>query len=122
MLSQPLRLLQVIGPKLLNPSTLLQILRIIARSKFSASSDFSSINAELYSLAVYEQHRREGIAAELYDNLCDQFEKMKVQKFIIVVGGNLKKAQKFYKASGAKISGILNQGTNKSSLVFVHNI
>lgn len=75
--------------------------------------------AELLSLAVDPDHRREGIAERLYRQLQQEFQHRGCPRFRIVVGDSLVPAHRFYRTMGARPEAavILHRGAKSTIYV-----
>ena len=67
------------------------------------------LNAELYAICVLEPYQGSHSADHLYEGLCCYFKKLEIDAFMIVVGANLQRAQRFYTKRGAIPIGVLNR-------------
>jgi ribosomal protein S18 acetylase RimI-like enzyme len=87
-------------------TTLKLLLRPQKLKKFLETKNYTEkkdeIEAELLSIAVDLNYRGQGVAKKLYLELCKYFSNKGVTKFKIIVGENLREAQKFYIKMGAK--------------------
>jgi ribosomal protein S18 acetylase RimI-like enzyme len=79
-------------------------------------------NSELISIVVKQDCRNKGIAKALYKSLIHFFKEKKVKKFKILVGSNLKEAQKFYEKMGAEKKGDIEIHKGMKSFLYIHNI
>ncbi len=78
--------------------------------------------AELLSIAVAEDRRGSGIAAELYRQLCHEFERRGTPAFRIVVGAGLGPARRFYAKMGAREVRTVNVHRGEESLILVQQL
>jgi ribosomal protein S18 acetylase RimI-like enzyme len=76
--------------------------------------------AELVSLAVDPQFRRQGIARELYEALVEQFRQRGIMRFRIMVGRSQAAAAEFYKRMGARQVSQLEVHRHQATFAFVH--
>jgi len=91
-----LTLFKVLLKLVLNPRNFMKFLET---KRYSDMKD--NIKAELLGIAVDEKYRGQGIAQDLYKELCKYFKNRGFGKFKIVVGEGLVRAQKFYEKMGA---------------------
>ena len=121
LLLSPSALFSICMAILRNPKAILKIFEIFTYS-FSSKRKKSLPRAELLSLCVDQKGRGRGLSALLYNELCLLFEKMGVSSFVIVVGGELEIANKFYSRMGAKIAGETEVHSTQQSNVYVHHL
>jgi len=79
-------------------------------------------NSELISIVVKQNCRNKGIAKALYESLIHFFKEKKVKKFKILVGSNLKEAQRFYEKMGAEKIDEIEIHKGMKSFLYIHNI
>ena len=77
--------------------------------------------AELLTICVNSNYRRQGVAVELYQNLSNYFKSKSISKFIIIVGQSLK-ANLFYLNQGAKITDTLQVHKQENSNLFIQKL
>ena len=122
LLKKPLRLARAVLPSLLRKSTVAKLFSLLTRNIGKNAAKINKFDAELYSICVLEQYHGSNVANDLYKELCDYFTSLKIDAFMIVVGAELKRAQRFYKKQGAFPTGSLEQGYGKRSIIFKHII
>ena len=63
---------------------------------YAKKSDIDNVEAELVSIAVHEDYRRQGIARDLFNKLVDFFKQSDIHSFKVMVDKNNPMANKFY--------------------------
>jgi ribosomal protein S18 acetylase RimI-like enzyme len=106
-----------ITPHLFNISKVKKIIEIISYSN-NEKSEKHFPKTELLSLVVKEKSRRTGVAKVLFDELTSQFKKKGQSDFKIMVGEELKGAQRFYERMGAKKIGGIEGHQGKGSIIY----
>jgi len=86
------------------------------------SSEGAFPASELLSLAVKGDYRREGVARKLVQALIESFRKDCVDEFKIVVGKELREAQRFYERIGAVRNGSLEVHKGAESYIYIMEI
>ena len=104
LVSRPLWLLWALAPCVLHLSKLWRIFEILRQGKNRATdaTTFCLPRHELFSIAVAPQYRGKGIGETLYHKLCMHFCSRGIIAFRILVGKELKAANRFYQRMGAK--------------------
>tara|TARA_Y100000389_G_scaffold167531_1_gene172758 strand:- start:5303 stop:5890 length:588 start_codon:yes stop_codon:yes gene_type:complete len=77
--------------------------------------------AELLTICVHQDYRREGVAIDLYKKLLNFFKSKSITEFVIIVGQTLK-ANSFYTSQGAKLADVLQVHTNINSNLYTQKI
>jgi len=103
--------------------TPMKILKFFESYKYASLEPIKiTTNSELISIVVKQGCRNKGIAKALYKSLIHFFKEKKVKKFKILVGSNLKEAQKFYEKMGAEKIGEIEIHKGMKSFLYIHNI
>jgi ribosomal protein S18 acetylase RimI-like enzyme len=103
--------------------TPMKILNFFESYKYASLEPIKiTTNSELISIVVKRGCRNKGIAKALYKSLIHFFKEKKVKKFKILVGSNLKEAQKFYEKMGAEKIGEIEIHKGMKSFLYIHNI
>lgn len=90
---------------------------------YASSKKFKvTTNSELISIAVKQELRGKGIAKILYKSLVDFLKEKNINVFKIMVGSNLKEANKFYEKMGAKKILEVEIHKGSKSYLYLHNI
>jgi len=101
----------------------MKILNFFESYKYASSEHFKvATNSELISIVVRQECRSKGIAKALYKSLVYFFKEKKVKKFKILVGSNLKEAQKFYEKMGAEKIDEIEIHKGIKSFLYIQNI
>jgi len=101
----------------------MKILNFFESYKYASSEHFKvATNSELISIVVRQECRGKGIAKALYKSLVYFFKEKKVKKFKILVGSNLKEAQKFYEKMGAVKVDEMEIHKGIKSLLYIQNV
>lgn len=81
-----------------------KIIKKILETRHYSDKKFSITvpETELLSIAVTEEFRGQGVSAELFKQLAEEFKKKGKNKFKIIVGNNLIGAKKFYQKMGCE--------------------
>ena len=116
MMRHPLDLLVALFPVIISLRKLTRILNIMIHMSGEERAKYPK--AELLTICVCEDHRRQGVAERLYKELSRYFKESHISKFVIVVGQSLD-ANAFYKKQGANISGevCVHSGTNSNLFI-----
>jgi len=77
--------------------------------------------AELLTICVQQDYRRQGIAIDLYQKLSLYFQSSSISEFIIIVGQSLE-ANSFYINQGADLVGELQVHQGVNSNIFIQKI
>ena len=97
--------------------------RFLETYRYSLTSkNFLNLEAELLSIVVHPNYRGGGVAKNLYISLVQFFKERNIHKFKIIVGRNLKRAQKFYEKMGAIRIGEFELHKGMKSLVYVQEV
>ena len=99
-----------------------KILELLFRSSSGKKSHSVLTHFELLSIAVSADFRGQGIAQELYKELCDYCSDNGIDAFNIVVGDKLAPAHRFYLACGAKPVDKVQIHAGENSTVYVQDI
>jgi ribosomal protein S18 acetylase RimI-like enzyme len=87
-------------PAMLNPRKLWKIIELLCFAKKQKPVS-STLEAELFSIAVIDSARGSGLAQKLYNSLGERFFQDGESAFCMVVGENLSQAHRFYNKMGA---------------------
>jgi GNAT superfamily N-acetyltransferase len=101
---------------------LVELVRYPQRTEQAQQGQQTLPPAELLSLAVVEDHRRQGLARALYAQLIETFRQQGVASFRILVGGNLATARRFYAAQGATEAATLELHAGEQTIVFEQSL
>ena len=111
-------LLKVLLKLVINPKRFFRFLETYHYT--NTKKDLTLPAAELLSIAVHPLYRKQKIATNLYKALVEYMKKNRVNKFKIVVGENLKGAQKFYEKMGAKKVKDFELHKGQKSWIYIH--
>jgi ribosomal protein S18 acetylase RimI-like enzyme len=103
-------------------SKIRKILELLFRPNPENDTSSSLIHYELLSIAINSDFRGQGIAQDLYKELCAYYRDNGVAAFKIVVGGKLAPAHRFYLACGAKPVDKVQVHTGEDSTVYVQEL
>lgn len=78
--------------------------------------------AELLSIVVDEAYRGKGISPRLFNKLIEEFKKVGIEKFKVVVGSNLLPACRFYEKMGGVFHSEIEVHKGERSRVYVWEI
>jgi len=92
------RLVFVLLPKVFNIAVIKKILETEKYSKNNLENPVPS--AELLSMAVREGFQGKGVANQLFEKLCIEFQNKGINEFKIIAGNKLLKANRFYLKMG----------------------
>ncbi len=104
---------------LLKPS---KMRKFFETASYSFSSKYENIPAELLSIVVIPEYRGKNISKQLYKQIMFLFKEKGIREFKIIVGTNLKTAQKFYEKMGARKLGNFELHKGKKSIIYVHRL
>ena len=119
MLYYPLDLLLVLLTIIFDIKKIKKIVEILIYMSGNKRNKYPK--AELLTICVDLDHRRQGVAVELYQSLSNYFKSKSISKFVIIVGQSLK-ANLFYLNQGAKIIDTLQVHANVNSNLFVQKL
>jgi GNAT superfamily N-acetyltransferase len=110
-----------LAPSLIYPRRFLKIIEILL---YSVQRDHKAVlpKHELLSIVVCPEYRGKRVAQGLYMKLANYFRKNGANSFAIIVGDELKIAQRFYTAQGAKAVSKISVHKNVSSIVFLQDL
>jgi ribosomal protein S18 acetylase RimI-like enzyme len=108
-------------PVIANPKALKNIIDILISSLLKNKKSPNS-NAELFSIVVTSDEKKKGYGQSLFNELKEWFVKKGASSFIIMVGKDLKYAQKFYENMGAIPEGKIELHKNDISIIYRQNI
>ena len=105
-------------PKAIDLNTLKKIFETL---KYSKKNEINILlpKAELLSIAVKEDYQRKGVAKQLFKALVNEFHKMGINEFRIVVGSSLFKAKNFYQKMGCIKVGEFELHKGEKSEIYV---
>ena len=115
------RLIFSLAPSLIYPRRFLKIIEILL---YSLQRNDKAVlpKHELLSIVVCPEYRGSRVAQGLYMRLANYFKKNGATSFAITVGDELKIAQRFYTAQGAKAVSKISVHKNASSTVFLQDL
>ncbi len=119
MLKHPIDLIFSLLPVVFNFKKIINIINIL--KYISGTKRKKYPKAELLSICVHPEYRKQGIGIELYQKLLKYFESNSVKEFVIIVGQSLE-ANYFYKKQGAKIIGEIKVHENNNSNIFIQKV
>jgi hypothetical protein len=114
-------LILALFPVIINPKALKNIIDILFSSLLKNKKSPNS-KAELFSIVVINDEKKKGYGKSLYNELKEWFVKKGANSFIIMVGKDLKYAQKFYENMGAISEGKIELHKNDVSIIYRQNI
>lgn len=106
-----------LGLRLLSPARMGRVIDIL---RYDGVDGFSDIPAELFSIAVDPSGRGQGVAPRLYNALVAFFTTRGIDRFRIIVGGDLAAAHGFYLKMGAEVAGEITLHAGEVSTVYIH--
>ncbi len=106
----------------LNPIKLKKLFETYKYSSEDKKSYPFNLNAELLSIVVSPNHRGKGIAPILYKELIKSFKEKNIKEFKIVVGAQLKEAQKFYEKMGAEKVAEFELHKGEKSFIYIQKV
>ncbi len=110
----------ILLPKFFSSSNIAKIIDLLIYS--GASGERNEVpSAELLSMVVEERFRGRGVAQKLFTELVNEFRKMGIETFKIVVGDSLIPAQRFYEKMGARRSHKIELHKGVISWVYIFN-
>tara|TARA_A100001011_G_scaffold400649_1_gene517144 strand:- start:250 stop:828 length:579 start_codon:yes stop_codon:yes gene_type:complete len=104
-----------------SPSKMHKVLELLLNS-FLKNKTTNLPNHELLSIVVNPAFQGEGCAEILFNRLCDYFKKKNVKSFKIIVGGNLTRANAFYKKMGAMSIKTIQVHKGVDSTIYIKQI
>ncbi len=119
MIYYPLELFLTLIPVAIDLKKIKKILNIFNHMSGAERAGYPS--AELLTMCVHKDFRRQGVAENLYLGLVRYCQSKSISEFVIIVGQSLD-ANKFYKNQGAKVSGELQVHNGINSNVFIHKV
>lgn len=119
MIYYPIELFLALLPVILNFKKIKKIINILNHMSGSERANYPS--AELLTICVHKNYRRQGVANDLYSKLCGYFCSEMISEFVIIVGQSLE-ANVFYKNKGATISGEIQVHKGTNSNVFIQRV
>lgn len=121
MLRQFPRLCLALFPSLINPVKLYKIIELICFGK-TKQLGHSIPHAELFSIAVIDGERGQGLAQKLYKLLAQNFSIQGESAFCIVVGNSLNRAHGFYTKMGAQPLVVVNIHKGQPSTIYKQHL
>ena len=119
LLYHPIELTTALFPVMFNFKKIIKIFNILKYMDKSKNTNLPK--AELLTICVNKNFRREGVADLLYKKLTDYFKSKFILEFVIVVGASLE-ANAFYLKQGAVISGKVQIHYGSDSNIFIQKI
>ena len=119
MMRHPVELLIAIFPVIFSLSKLKKIVSIFLHMQGKERTRFPK--AELLTICVSSEFRRQGIAEDLFARLAEYYSDKNVREFVIIVGKALE-ANSFYVAQGGKVVGELSVHKGSPSNVYVKSM
>lgn len=110
----------ILLPKVFNLNIILKILETLRHSRGSAN--ISLPEAELLSIAVKKNHQGKGVSKRLFERLVNDFYRVGINEFKIIVGSNLTQAIKFYRKMKCKNVGEIEVHKGERSELYVMGI
>ncbi|MCS6943767.1 MAG: GNAT family N-acetyltransferase [Geminocystis sp.] len=90
----------ILLPKIIKPKN---IKRIFETLLYPSRESHKYAAAEILSIAVREDYQGKGVSHVLFEKLKEEFRNRGVNKFKVVVGSQIVRAQKFYEKMGGKL-------------------
>jgi ribosomal protein S18 acetylase RimI-like enzyme len=108
-------------PVLFSPTKLSRLIELLFLGK---GKDRSSPRpaAELFSIAVVDAYRNQGVAHRLYESLAQYLKAQGHEAFCIVVGEALKPAHRFYRKMGAVPLGEITVHAGERSVLYTQGL
>jgi len=119
MLKHPVDLIFSLLPIVFNFKKIFKIINILKYTSGTKRKKYPK--AELLTICVHPEYRKQGIGIELYQKLLKYFKSNSVREFVIIVGQSLE-ANYFYKKQGAKIIGEIKVHKNSNSNIFIQKV
>lgn len=119
MIYYPLQLFLALIPVAFDLKKIKKIINILNHMSGAERAVYPS--AELLTICVHQDYRRQGIADNLYLELLGYYQSASISEFVIIVGQSLD-ANKFYENQGAKVSGELQVHYGTNSNVFIQRV
>ena len=117
------RLIITILPSILNPKKMYKIFEIfLINARYKKQIDIILPKAELLSIVVQTDYQGQGVAENLFVELCNYFKNIGHKSFRIAVGESLNKAHAFYKKQGAFVLGEMEVHKGKNSIIYEKRI
>lgn len=121
-LHHPIDLMLALIPLIFNVKIIKIIKKMINILRHMSGSKRNKYpKAELLTICVQRDYRRQGIAIDLYQKLSLYFKSSSISEFIIIVGQSLK-ANSFYRNQGADLVGELQVHQGINSNIFIQKI
>ena len=118
-LHHPIDLIQALIPLIFNVKIIKKMINILRHMSGSERNRYPK--AELLTICVQQDYRRQGITIDLYQKLSLYFQSSSISEFIIIVGQSLK-ANSFYINQGADLVGELQVHQGVNSNIFIQKI
>ena len=118
-LHHPIDLTLALIPLIFNLKKIKKMINIWSHMSGSERNKYPK--AELLTICVQQDYRRQGIAIDLYRKLSLYFQSSSISEFIIIVGQSLK-ANSFYINQGADLVGELQVHQGVNSNIFIQKI
>lgn len=115
------RLALALLPVLFQPAKLKRVLEIVLFSRKQKLVP-DCPRAELFSIAVADSVRGQGVAQRLYAKLAEWFRQDGEAAFCIVVGEQLAPAHRFYQRMGARPIAQINVHEGQASTLYRHDL
>lgn len=115
-------LLKLVIKFLANPISFRKFIETYKYSSASSNVFPFNIKAELLSIVVNPNYRKKGIARNLYLELLKFFKSRGVRNFKIIVGAELKGAQRFYERMGAEKIAEFELHKGNKSYIYIQKI
>ena len=113
---------KILSKIILNPSRLKKFIETYKYSSNDEDTYTFDFNAELLSIAIKKEYRGRGIASLLYNELVKFFREKNIKEFKIIVGAQLKEAQKFYEKMGAKKVAEFELHKGEKSYIYIQKV
>ena len=119
MFSHPFLLARSLFPILLSPIKLKKVYSILRHMSGSERSQYPQ--AELLTICINLDFRRQGVGKRLYNELMRYMKSNSVDNFSIIVGEHLD-ANNFYVNNGARVTGNIEVHVGSKSFVYIQKV
>lgn len=119
MFNHPLDLVLALFPIMFNINKIKKIFEIF--NHMSGAKRKKYPKAELLTICVDSDYRRQGVAIDLYQQLSNYFKSESISKFVIIVGQSLK-ANSFYRNQGAEVVDGIEIHKNINSNLYIQKL
>ena len=119
MFSHPFLLAKSLFPIVFNLFKLKKVLSILRHMSSSERSQYPQ--AELLTICINSDFRRQGVGKRLYNDLMQYMKSNSVNNFSIIVGEHLD-ANSFYVKNGARVEGDIEVHAGSKSFVYIQQV